>query len=509
MLSAMTTHPFVLDLSICASFIFLRIIDSNLGFATASSLIIGTQIHNPNPPPPPPPQSSFYVHSTRRRNYQYGSPPHPPRNISLPRPTQPLPPIRQAPPPNGRPRHLHHHPLHPPPHLHHCRRPGLTFTAFSDGYEDGFKIGVDNPDHLISELQTRGSPTVEKIITSSAEQGRPVSCVVYTLFLTWAATVAHEFHVPSAMLWVQPASVLDIYYHYFNGYDEIICTNGNDPNWSIALPGLPLLKARDLPAHVLPSDPHTYALKFLKEQFEILEEEEKPKVLVNTFDALEPDALRVLAKFKMTGIGPLILSTFLDGQDPSDNSFGGDLYQKSSDYIEFLNSKCESSVVYISFGSVLVLKDAQLEEIARALLGTRRPFLWVIRGADEKEESEKKDKVSFMEELKKQGTIVQWCSQLESLTCGVAAVAFPQWMDQGTNAKLIEDMWGSGVRVTANEDGTVESGEISRCVEMVMGDGEKGDELRRNATKWKVLAREASKEGGSSYKNLKEFVQEL
>ncbi|KAM7489167.1 hypothetical protein LguiB_026651 [Lonicera macranthoides] len=409
--------------------------------------------------------------------------------------------------------------------------PGLAFTAFSDGYDDGFKMGVDNPDHLISELRTRGSPAVEKIITSSAEQGRPVSCVVYTLFLTWAATVAREFHMPSALLWVQPASVLDIYYHYFNGYDEIIRTNGKDPNWSIELPGLPLLKARDLPSHVLSSDPHTYALKFFKEQFEILEEEEeKPKVLVNTFDALEPDSLRVLAKFKMTRIGPLISSTFLDGQDPSDDSFGGNLYQKSSDYIEFLNSKRESSVVYISFGSVLVLKDTLLEEIARALLETRRPFLWVIRGDDEKEESEKKDKVSFMEELKKQGTIVQWCSQLEvlshpslgcfvthcgwnstleSLTCGVPVVAFPQWTDQGTNAKLIEDVWGTGVRVTANEDGIVKSGEISRCIEMVMGDGEKGDELRRNATKWKVLAREASKEGGSSYKNLKEFVQEL
>ncbi|KAM7486174.1 hypothetical protein LguiA_002183 [Lonicera macranthoides] len=409
--------------------------------------------------------------------------------------------------------------------------PGLTFAPFSDGYDDGFKMGVDNPDHLISELQNRGSPAVEKIITSSSEQaGHPVSCVVYTFFLTWAATVAREFHVPSALLWVQPASVLDIYYHYFNGYDEIIRTNGNDPNWSIELPGLPLLKARDLPSHILPSDPHTFALKWLKEHFVLLEGEEKPKVLVNTFDALEPDALRAVAKLKMNGIGPLISSAFLDGQDPSDDSFGGDLYQKSSDYIEFLNSKSESSVVYISFGSVLLLKDAQMEEIARGILETRRPFLWVIRGGDEKEESEKRDKVSFMEELEKLGMIVQWCSQLEvlshaslgcfvthcgwnstleSLTCGVPMVAFPHWMDQGTNAKLIEDVWGSGVRVTANEDGVVESGEISRCVEMVMGGGEKRDELRRNASKWKVLAREASKEGGSSYKNLKEFVEEL
>lgn len=42
-----------------------------------------------------------------------------------------------------------------------------------------------------------------------------------------------------------------------------------------------------------------------------------------------------------------------------------------------------------------------------------------------------------------------------------------------------------------------------------MGDGEKGQEMRKNAKKWKILAKEALKEGGSSHKNLKNFVDEV
>ncbi|KAE8022893.1 hypothetical protein FH972_008654 [Carpinus fangiana] len=70
-------------------------------------------------------------------------------------------------------------------------------------------------------------------------------------------------------------------------------------------------------------------------------------------------------------------------------------------------------------------------------------------------------------------------------------------------------MWKTGVRVIANEDGIVKSDEIKRCLELVIEGGEKGEGLRINAKKCRDLAREASKEGGSSYENLKSFVDEI
>ncbi|PPR98731.1 hypothetical protein GOBAR_AA21927 [Gossypium barbadense] len=84
-------------------------------------------------------------------------------------------------------------------------------------------------------------------------------------------------------------------------------------------------------------------------------------------------------------------------------------------------------------------------------------------------------------------------------------VTFPQWVDQGTNSKLVQDVWKTGVRLRQNEDGMVEAGEIKRCLEMVMG----GEEIRKNAKKWKDLAKEAVEEGGTSYNNIKAFVEEL
>ncbi|XP_059446800.1 phloretin 4'-O-glucosyltransferase-like [Corylus avellana] len=406
---------------------------------------------------------------------------------------------------------------------------GLSFATFSDGYDDGVPPDFDM-DHYTSELKRCGSEALTDLILSTANDGRCFTCLVCTTFIPWAADVAREFHLPSTLLWIQPATVFNIYYYYFNGYGDVIRNNNNDPSCSIKLPGLPLLASRDLPSFLLAPNMYALTVPALQEQFEALERQDNPRILVNTFDALEAETLRAIKGYNLIAVGPLIPSAFLDGRDPSDTSFGGDLFQTSKDYIEWLNSKPKSSVIYVSFGSLTVLTKQQKEEIASALLESGRPFLWVIR-AKENEEEKEEDKLSYKEELEEKGMIVSWCSQvevlshpslgcfvthcgwnstLESLVSEVPVVAFPQWSDQGTNAKLIEDVWKTGVRVTANEDGIVEADEIKRCLELVIGVGDrKGEEMRRNAKKWKDLARKASKEGGSSYENLKSFVDEI
>lgn len=209
----------------------------------------------------------------------------------------------------------------------------------------------------------------------------------------------------------------------------------------------------------------------------------------------------------------------------------------TKDYKEWLDSQAEGSVIYVSFGTIAVISKRQTEEVARGLLAAGRPFLWVIRqkgnGAEGKEkveeEEEEEEELSCREELEKQGMIVPWCSQLEVLShpslgcfvthcgwnstletvvCGVPVVAFPQWTDQGTNAKLLEDVWGTGVRVRANnEEGIVESHEIKRCLEIVLS--ERREEMKGNAKRWKELAREAAKEGGPSDVNLKAFIENV
>uniref|UniRef100_A0A6N2NIX7 Glycosyltransferase n=1 Tax=Salix viminalis TaxID=40686 RepID=A0A6N2NIX7_SALVM len=390
------------------------------------------------------------------------------------------------------------------------------------------RIPSDDIDHYFSELWRAGSKSLADLICQGPKNGGPFTCVVYSNLVPWVAKVARQLNLPSTLLWNQSPALLDIFYYYFNGYGDTIKKNINDPSFSLKLPGLPPLESRDLPSFLNPRNTHAFALPVNKEHIEVLDEETNPKVLVNTFDALEWDALNSIGKFKLVGVGPLIPSAFLDGKDPTDTSFGGDLFQDSKDYTEWLNAKPECSVVYISFGSISVVSKPQKEEMARALLDTGRPFLWVIRadGGEEKEE----DELSCREELEKQGRIVPWCSQVEvlshpsigcfvthcgwnstseSLASGVPVVAFPQWTDQLTNAKMVEAVWETGVRVAANKEGIVEGEEIEKCLELIMGGGERGKEMRKNAKKWKDLARESSIEGGSSYQNLHAFVNEI
>nr|WDZ04376.1 anthocyanin 5-O-glucosyltransferase [Paeonia suffruticosa] len=404
----------------------------------------------------------------------------------------------------------------------------LSFATFSDGYDEGTKPGYDAR-HYMSELRRRSSEALPELIENCANEGHPVTCLIYSLLLPWAGKVARELHIPSALLWIQPATILDIYYYYFNGYGNVISDNiHKKDSGCIKLPGLPLLTVHDLPSHFITTP---FALPSFKEHLETLCEEANPKVLVNTFDALEHEALRAINKLSFIAIGPLIPSAFSDGEDLNDTSFGGDLVFQScsKNYIEWLDSKHENSVIYISFGSVSVLPKRQMEEMVRGLVDTGLPFLWVVR-IEENRDGDKEEEYKLSEDLEKQGMVVPWCNQLEvlshksvgcflthcgwnssleSLVCGVPVVAFPQWADQATNAKLIEDVWKTGVRMVVNEDGVVEGCEIKRCLEMVMGGGERGEEMRRSVEKWKELAREAVKDGESSDKNLKAFVNEV
>ncbi|KAF5951093.1 hypothetical protein HYC85_013086 [Camellia sinensis] len=154
-------------------------------------------------------------------------------------------------------------------------------------------------------MKKNSSQIIRDIITTSAHEGRLVTSLVYTLLLPWSGAVARDCHVPSILLWIRPAAVLDIYYYYFNGYEEDI---------SLELLGLPRLYIRDLPSFLIPSSSsNTFAIKTFKELVDAIDEETNPKVLVNTCNALELEALKAIQNYNLIGIGPLIPSAFLDG----------------------------------------------------------------------------------------------------------------------------------------------------------------------------------------------------
>ncbi|XP_010434953.1 PREDICTED: UDP-glycosyltransferase 75D1-like [Camelina sativa] len=406
----------------------------------------------------------------------------------------------------------------------------LTFATYSDGYDDGYKSSASSKKSLqdatanfMFDMRRHGKETLTELIEDNLRQNRPFTCVVYRILLTWVAELAREIHLPSALLWVQPVTVFSISYHYFNGYEDAISEMGNNPSGSIQLPSLPLLTVRDLPSFLVSSNAYAFLLPVLREQLESLKEEANPKILINTFQELEPEAMSsVPDSYKIVPIGPLLTLR-------TDSS-------SHSEYIEWLDTKADSSVLYVSFGTVAVLTKKQLVELCKALIQCRKPFLWVITNKSYKSKEDEQEKEedcisSFREELDEIGMVVSWCDQfrvfnhrsigcfvthcgwnstLESLVSGVPVVAFPQCTDQMTNAKLLEDCWKTGVRVIEKKDEegamVVESEEIRRCIKEVME--EKAEEFRGNAARWKDLAAEAVREGGSSFNHLKAFADE-
>ncbi|XXG78676.1 hypothetical protein AAC387_Pa08g2573 [Persea americana] len=246
-------------------------------------------------------------------------------------------------------------------------------ASFSNGYDDGFNFPINNDSTKITSKRADNTPRSR--------------CAI-----------------PSVALWIQPAAVLAVYYHYFHGYDHLINKVKIDPDFLVELPKVPPMASIDLPSMLLPSDPHFGYPHSIPGPPPLIDKElkegrPKPRLLVNKFDSSERVANGSVDELDLICIGPLISST------PKKTSSG-------SDCMEWLESRLASSVVYVCFGSVISPCKRQMEEILNRLLEARRPFLWVIKGSDTGSETgEIKNRVDGCGE----GLVVPWCSQVEAL----------------------------------------------------------------------------------------------
>ena len=99
----------------------------------------------------------------------------------------------------------------------------------------------------MASFHAAGARSAGELVDALAARGRPVTRVLYTMLLPWAADLARERAVPSALYWIQPAAVLAVYYHYFHGHAGAVDDHRHDPSFVVWLPGLPPLAVRDLP----------------------------------------------------------------------------------------------------------------------------------------------------------------------------------------------------------------------------------------------------------------------
>ncbi|KAL6592633.1 hypothetical protein ACP70R_049308 [Stipagrostis hirtigluma subsp. patula] len=401
-------------------------------------------------------------------------------------------------------------------------RGGVLHAPFSDGFDHGFDPKVHDARSYKARARAVGGETLSGVIRRlAAERGHPaVTRVVYTFLVGWAHDVARAHGVPAALFWIQPATVFAVYYHYFHGHAALLASSANDGGATVRLPGLPPLRSNALPSIVSvtsPEQPLYAALDALRGVFSALDEH-RQKVLVNTFDALEPDALRAVPQLELVAVGPVV------PDEASSSPSSSDLFQSNNveEHMRWLDTKAARSVVYVSFGSLLPMSERQAVEMRRGLEATGRPYLWVCKGGERG--------AGLDGTGPGQGMVVEWCDQvrvlshpavgcfvthcgwnstLESITCGVPIVAVPQWTDQPTVAWLVEERAGVGVRTVVDGEGVVECAELRRCIEAVMGGGDRAADVRARVKQWRERARDPVAAHGESHRKFQAFASGL
>ncbi|EYU20869.1 hypothetical protein MIMGU_mgv1a005301mg [Erythranthe guttata] len=381
----------------------------------------------------------------------------------------------------------------------------ISTRSISDGFDEGGRAHANSSEEYQARFQQVGRETLAELLQDLAGSGRPVDCVVYDPFIPWVLDVAKGFGLLAAAFFTQSCAL------------KLPLSGGE-----VVVPGLPPMKPEEMPSFIHDHGSYPGTFQMLLNQFRNVDKADW--ILINTFDKLEQEVLEWMSRFwRVKAIGPTIPSMYLDKRLQDDKEYGLNMFNPMTNTcMNWLDNQEPKSVIYASFGSLAQLTARQTKELAYALTTSNKPFLWVVRSTEESKLPEDFSKsrkglvVTWAPQLEVLShmavgcfvTHCGWNSTLEGLSLGVPLVAMPQWTDQSTNAKLVTDVWGVGVRARADCNGIVSREEIVSCVKSVM-ESEDGKRIGSNAVKWKGIAREALDLGGSSDKNIEEFVTEI
>eukprot|EP01018_Ginkgo_biloba_P035971 Gb_19126 [translate_table: standard] len=390
---------------------------------------------------------------------------------------------------------------------------------------------VGNLPELIPALQ-KLSAALEKLLRSVDDNVPPITCIVTDSLMSCTHQVATNLRLPRVVFCTMCAAasiaqcnsrlLLSKGYIPFNGKEAA----KSPENLITCLPGkIPPLWPTDLLSFY-----HTRDAMFDIMLYESDIQHNADYVLVNSFEELEgKEIVEGLSNgYPALAIGPVFLPNFFEDR----GSFTS-MWEEDRNRLQWLDTQKTASVLYVSFGSIAVKSQQQLHEIALGLEGSEQPFLWVIRSdiADgesmvlpEGFEDRTKDRallVDWAPQLKVLShpsvggflTHNGWNSTLESISIGVPMIGWPYFSDQSLNCRFAKDVWKVGLDMnTVMDDGDeqilVRKEKVEKLVRTLMKEPQ-GHELRKRAQKLKAESAMAVTSGGSSFKNLEKFVEDM
>lgn len=343
---------------------------------------------------------------------------------------------------------------------------------------------------LLESLEKQGPAALEQLLSdlNRSPDRPPLSCLISDAFMPWTAQVARNLQLSWVVFWAGSATQL-----YLTGVKGI-------EDKSVIIPGIPPLST-DVADR--PPPPNPQKRRHLQARCEALKKADI--LLLNTFDGIEEEAIRnVSMKLAARAVGPLCLNA---------GAVHGSV-EVDGECMSWLNKQAVHSVLYISFGSKLLLQGRPLEQLALGIEASKMPFLWVLRSSREELPE------GFLEMTQERGMITSWVPQqkvlehcsigaffthcgwnsvLEALVEGVPMICWPFFADQPINRVLIEQKWRTGKGIQGQE---VSGDDIRQVIQDVMRD----DGMRHRASLLGISAKSAMSEGGRSQQNLSVFL---
>ncbi|KAI3867358.1 hypothetical protein MKX03_036485 [Papaver bracteatum] len=260
-------------------------------------------------------------------------------------------------------------------------------------------------------------------------------------------------------------------------------------------------------------------------------------IVINSFSELESVYLDYLRK-KPNGLGYYNRVLAVGPILPSDDDVTGPAKEKggsgsvsTDDILSWLDKCPDNSVVYVCFGSQVVLTNKQMEELASGLESGGVRFLWCVKEPTVGHVDGEYSVVpaGFEDLTAGKGMLIRgwapqlpilkhrsvgsfmthcgWNSVIEGLTSGVVMLAWPMRAEQFVNATLLVDQAKVAIRVCEGVDTIPNAAELSRILSDSVS--ENGLEVRVRAMELCKASLATVKEGGSSFTDLDGFVKDL
>ncbi|KAI3891837.1 hypothetical protein MKW92_018232 [Papaver armeniacum] len=400
--------------------------------------------------------------------------------------------------------------------------------------------------HLMGQLQESLLEWFQLQIQNSSS---PPTAILSDLFLGWTQNLAVRLDIVRIAFFPMSAHNLSIFHYFVSNLPPR--EDCKDPNYLFSASGVPTSPVFPIyQIHVLH---HLYADD--SPLWKVMQHNNSSNktswgIILNSFAELEEPFLNHLRKNygdhgRVWGVGPLLppIDHHQNESSVAASNSGGPGSICTEQVMSWLDSCAENrqSVLYVCFGSQIVLNRKQVEALAMGLELSQVKFIWCVKEissssssiGDEEDLEKPVLPTGFEDRVSGQGLVIKgwapqvailshravnsflthcgWNSVLEGLVAGVHLLLWPMINDHFMTAKLLETDLGLAEKVCEGADTVPNSTELAKVIAKSVIQGEEGKSRPQTirAMEMGKMGLEAVKEGGSSFKNLDELVSNL